>query len=309
MYGRIFIPILVLFVTVTQALAAQPRTLRINERIDVAGVSRRFTVCLPNACKNTTSVPLVIVLHGALGNGWSAEFDSQMTRKAEKEHFIVVYPNGTGRMHRYFLTWNVGPCCGTASHKHANDVGFIRQMIIALTKEYQIDPNRIYVTGLSNGGMLAYRVAAEMPDLVAAICPISACMYAISGEMTAPVSVVAFHGTRDRVIPYEGGLGCFFGYPVRTRPVAEAIQYWVKRNGCNSVPLREQLDAASKDTYTGGLGNTEVCLYTLKKGGHCWPGGRSAFLLADRPDTNLSATDLMWQFFSSHPKQYLADKL
>ena len=131
--------ILALLILANPAIAKRPHIDRIKETVCVAGVKRRFTVCIPSACRNM-SVPLVIVLHGALGNSWFAEYDSQMTPKARKEHFIVAYPNGTGPFRKFFLTWNVGPCSGKG-WKKADDLGFIRKMIEVLETEYDINPN------------------------------------------------------------------------------------------------------------------------------------------------------------------------
>jgi len=300
---RISIFALALLITITPAAAKQAQFTRVTECIKVAGVRRSFTVCFPNGCANRV-VPLVIVLHGAMGNGWSAEYDSQMTPKALKEHFIVVYPNGTGSLRKLFLIWNVGPCSRITGWKEVDDLAFIRQMIAVLKNEYDIDPNRIYVTGLSNGGMLAYRIAAEMPNVVAAICPIACCMYDVPDRVASPVSVLVFHGTNDRVFPYGGGVGSFYGIRIKTRPVTEAIRYWAKWDQCYPIPIHEDFGLVARDRYGGGADNTEVCLYTIRNGGHSWPGGRSAFPLADRPQNCLSATDLMWDFFCQHPKQH-----
>jgi polyhydroxybutyrate depolymerase len=302
MNSRIILIGLLFLLSVNPAAARHTAVTRIKESIEVAGVRRSFTVCIPNGCAKS-GAPLVIVLHGAMGNGWCAEYDSQMTPKAEKEHFIVAYPNGTGFFRKFFLSWNVGPCRKLVRSKKVDDLAFIRKMIVLLRDEYNVDPRRVYVTGLSNGGMLAYRIAAELPDLVAAISPIACCMYSTTNDIETPVSVLAFHGTDDRVIPFDGHKGSFYGYQIRTVPVSEGISYWVKRDRCRPVPLREDVGVVSKESYGDGVGNAEVCLYTIKHGNHSWPGGKCVFPLADHPQKALAATDLMWEFFCRHPKQ------
>ncbi|PWT96171.1 MAG: hypothetical protein C5B53_10215 [Candidatus Melainabacteria bacterium] len=302
MKSRIFVIGLLFWFAISPAIARHSDVTRIKESIDVAGVRRRFTVCVPNDCAKS-GVPLVIVLHGAMGNGWCAEHDSQMTPKAEKERFIVAYPNGTGFFRKFFLSWNVGPCRKLVRSKKVDDLAFIRKMIELFEAKYNVDPRRVYVTGLSNGGMLAYRIAAEMPDLVAAISPVACCMYNTPNDMSAPVSVLAFHGTADRVIPLDGHKGSFYGYQIQTVPVSEGIRYWVKRDQCCPCPLHEDIGVVSKETYRNSSGNAEVCLYTIKHGNHSWPGGKCVFPLADHPQKCLVATDLMWEFFRTHPKQ------
>lgn len=302
--------ILTLLATIAPAIAGSPAVKRLEESIKIGKELRTYTVCIPSSWKGTP-VPLVIVLHGAFGNAWSAEYGSQMTCKAQKEGFIVVYPNGTGPFRKFFLTWNVGPCSRIPGYGAADDLAFLRQLIMTLRSQYTIDPRRIYVTGLSNGGMMAYQIGAKMPDLVAAICPVASCMFSVSTENKSPLSIIAIHCMNDRVIPFKGGRGWYFGYPITTTRVADAIEYWVNRNGCSATPVHERIGLVSKDTYSGGAQDSEVCLCTIDRGGHAWPGGRRVFPLADRPPNCLSATDLMWDFFVRHPKkkwsnQYLA---
>lgn len=275
-------------------------------------------------------VPLIIVLHGALGSGWSAEWDSRMSQLSEKYKFIAAYPNGAAR------TWNAGSCCGPARRWNVDDVRFIHEMIVRLKKELPIDPNRVFVTGISNGGMMAYTLGEQLPDDIAAIAPVQGCMFPKSPEANftmsdakiagtinggtvsqrngfggtesggaaakAPVSVVAIHGNKDRIIRYEGGTGSMFGYKVNSQSVADTMQYWVRRDQCTSIPQHEESDIVIKDLYRDGVNGTEVCLYTVKDAGHAWPGGRRCVFAGDKPSKGFSASEAMYAFFMSHPK-------
>ncbi|MGH9554063.1 MAG: alpha/beta hydrolase family esterase, partial [Terriglobales bacterium] len=266
--------------------------------VKVGGKKRTFRIHIPKDCPAGQKVPLVIVMHGGVGCGWSAEWDSQMSAQSEKDHFIVVYPNGR------FRSWNASGCCGPARKFHVDDVAFMHALIERFKKELPVDGDRVFVTGISNGGMLAYRLAGELPDEIAAIAPIEGCMYPFDTISTIPVSVIVVHGTADRIIRYDGGTGSMFGYKVTSeRSVPDTIQFWVDHDKCNTKPIHEQTGRVSKDLYAGGTDGTEVCLYTIHGGGHCWPGGRRCVMAGYKPYKDFSATEAIAAFFLSHPKR------
>ena len=250
-------------------------------------------------------MPLVIVLHGGGGHAEVIAETSGFTVKADEERFVVVYPNGSGRLRDRLLTWNSGNCCGYAHENNVDDVSFIRALIGQVQKELNVDGRRIFVTGFSNGGMMSYRLACELSDLVAAVAPVAGALNYEKCEPARPVSVVAFHGTADEHVLYEGG------EPTRRvdrnprvdSSVAEAIGYWVKRDRCARGAGRERQGGVVIDNYTGCADGTGVRLYTLVGQGHAWPGGTAWARGADEPTTAVKATDAMWQFFAGHPKR------
>src|SRR5262249_23230066 len=155
--------------------------------------------------------------------------------------FIVVYPNGTGRNH--FLMFNAGTCCGAAPMQHVDDVGFMRSVINDLANRTPIDRTRIYATGMSNGSMMSYRLAAEAPDLVAAIAPWSGSMVLMQFHPTLRVPIIHFHSLDDPIALYNGGLG--LGFPgAQTKaahpPVEEQLAKWAAHNGCPTTPKIEK---------------------------------------------------------------------
>jgi polyhydroxybutyrate depolymerase len=254
------------------------------------GRTRRYMVHIPLSYDGSNPTPLVISLHGYGGNARSSEQVTGFTEKSDKEGFIAVYPEGIGQ------SWNGPYCCGEAYSSNVDDVGFIRELINRLEQEYNIDPDRIYVAGFSNGAIMAYRLAAELSDKIAAIAPVAG---SIGGKFNGnaplrkvaeplnPVSVVIFHGTNDTSIYYYGGLssnGLF------SLSVAESTNFWVNHDGCAETPQTEISPDGNtvKDVYAGGKNSTEVVLYTLVGFGHNWPA---------------TATDIIWDFFVSHPKQ------
>ena len=135
---------------------------------------RTYEIHLPGNHAPDKPVAVVIVLHGGGGNAANAERMSGMSTKADKEGFIAVYPNGTAaRPNGQLLTWNAWRCCGAALDRKVDDVSFIRSVVDDVARHYPVDRKRIYATGLSNGGMLSYRLGCEAGDLFAAIAPVA----------------------------------------------------------------------------------------------------------------------------------------
>jgi polyhydroxybutyrate depolymerase len=146
-----------------------PRTYRFDQTIRVGASERSFTLNLPPTYYDSRArVPLVIALHGGGGSGAQFEATSGLTQKADAAQVAVVYPDGTARAVG-LRTWNGGGCCGHAVAADIDDVEFMRQLIAHLTANYRINRKRVYVAGHSNGGILAYRLACELPERIAAI--------------------------------------------------------------------------------------------------------------------------------------------
>jgi polyhydroxybutyrate depolymerase len=288
---------LTLFVTLP---ADARRGIKRTHSIEFDGKSRHYVVYQPVACQGK-KVPLVVVLHGGLTNAHYVAFESHMSRKAREKKFIVVYPEGSGGIGRQLLTWNAGGCCGPAADKKRDDVGFVREIIAKLRKDYDIDGERIYVAGSSNGGMLAYRIAADLPDVVAAVASVNGCVQVEGLKLHGPVSILSFNGSRDHVIRLHGGIGSMLGYKINCPDAHETMKEFAQELGCNEAPQTQKVGKAVKETYTGGKLGTEVCLYTVPIS-HFWPGGGKPFPMITRKG-ELSATDVMCDFFWTHPKR------
>ena len=270
----------------------------------VDGRERSYIVHIPPTYKGQSDLPLVIVLHGGGGNAQKAIEMTGMSDKADKEGFIVVYPNGTGQQGR--LTWNAGFCCSYAMDNNVDDVKFIRTLIESLQNEYKTDPKRVGVMGLSNGAMMAYRLGCELSDKIAAIAPISGSLGADGCQPTDPLPVIIFHGTADKNVPYNGGKG-FRQQGEEGRvdtPVSYAVSFWVQHNQCPTDPQRQEKGSIVQETYGPCKDGAEVVLYTIIGGGHAVPGGKKGDNpTADEPTQEISAADLTWDFFASHPKR------
>ena len=274
-----------------------------TQSLTLAGRERASLVHLPPAIGNSP-LPLVIVLHGGGGNAASAAKMTGLSALGDKANFIVVYPDGTGRLDDRLLTWNAGNCCGYALDNQVDDAGFIRALIEKLARDYPIDARRVYATGISNGGMMAYRLACELSDQIAAIAPVAGALN-VECKPTQPVSVIAFHDTNDQNVPFNGGAGSksIDPHPRTDQSVAYAMVFWAQRDSCGATPTRDERGNIVHDTYASCANGTGVELYTVKGGGHAWPGGDRLTVLLDAPAKEISASAVMWEFFKQHPKQ------
>lgn len=150
--------------------------------------------------------------------------------------------------------------------------------------------------------MLAYRLGVELSDQIAAIGSVDGCMWPIEKQPASPVSVIEFHGTADKVIPYRGGTGKWFFFKVKNVPsTAQTLAYWVAANRCQAVPIRGDDNGVERLLYQGGDSGSAVQPVSTKGGRHMWPGGRGSFL-TDRKSYKVKCTEEMLDFFWRHPK-------
>ena len=268
-----------------------------------AGRERSYILYVPASVNWSQPVALVFVLHGGTGNAESAIRMSGFNAVADQNGFLVVYPNGTGRLSdTKLLTWNGGDCCGYAQENNVDDVGFVRLIVADLQTLASIDPKRIYATGMSNGGILSQRLGCEAADLFAAIAPVAGTLNFPACHPSQPVAVIEFHGTADQHIPYEGGYGPQSLVNVDFASVQASVGFWTALDGCNPQPQTNSFNDIQHEAWTGCAGSTSVELYTILGGGHAWPGGQGGWADADQPTTTISASQLIWEFFAAHPR-------
>ncbi len=268
------------------------------------GLERSYILYVPASVNWSQPVPLVFVFHGGTGNAKNAIRMSGFNEVADKNGFIVAYPNGTGRLSdEKLLTWNGGDCCGFSQQENIDDVGFVRAMMIDLQALANIDTKRVFATGMSNGGILSQRLACEAADVFAAIAPVSGTLNFLPCTPSQPVSVIEFHGTADQHLPYGGGFGSESLVDVNFASVKDSIGFWTGFNGCTSQPQTNSFEDIQHDVWAGCTGSTSVELYTVNGGGHAWPGGKTGWPDADQPTQTISASQLIWEFFAAHPKQ------
>lgn len=262
---------------------------------------RSYLLYVPGSVNWDAPVSVVFVFHGGTGNAESAVRMSGFNAVADQYGFLVVYPNGTGRLSdEIILTWNGGTCCGYAQAENVDDVGFVRAMVADLQSLVTLDMKRMYATGMSNGGMLSQRLGCEAADVFAAIAPVAGTLNFAPCAPTEPVSVLMFHGTDDQNLPYEGGVGQDSLVGVDFASVADSVSVWTTANGCASTSEMEAFDDIEHESWTGCAAPVE--LYTILGGGHAWPGGERGRPEADAPTQTISASELIWEFFAAHPK-------
>ncbi len=278
------------------------------------GRERSAIVHLPPGAPEKRQLPVLLNFHGGGGHGANEQEYSMMDRLADRETFIAVYPNGTGRFEKRLLTWNAGSCCAYAALNHVDDVGFVRALIAELSIKLPIDRRRVYATGLSNGGMMAHRLAAEASDLIAAVAPVAGGMVLPrieTSKSTRAIPIMHIHSVDDPRALYTGGLGPPF--PMTKSQafhpnIGEMIAQWVKHNGCalesTIADRRSDREArghqATKFVYDKCRDGAEVILWKLTGAGHVWPGGKQKVM--ERilgPSTDIiDANREMWNFFT-----------
>jgi polyhydroxybutyrate depolymerase len=224
--------------------------------------------------------------------------------KSESAAFIAVFPNGYSKLPSgKFATWNAGNCCADARDRQVDDVGFVRQLLDQLSSQLNIDGKRIYATGMSNGAMMAYRLACEMPDRFAAIAAVAGTDNTRQCTPKAPIAILHIHAQNDDRVLYNGGAGRKFGDPSQVTDftsVPATVDQWVQRNACRPQAQRTLTVAGAYcDRYTPCDGKSTVQLCVTEAGGHSWPGGHKA-LTRESASQAISANDVMWDFFTAN---------
>ena len=225
------------------------------------GAARTYRVYRPANLSRDRAVPLVVMLHGGFGNGAQAERTYGWDDEADRNGFVVLYPDGENR------AWNAGTCCGRPMRDRVDDVGFLTALVRKISTEQNIDESRVAFTGMSNGAIMSYRMACESPLRIAAIG-------SVAGTMLVPCAhaqrtrVIEIHGAVDRNIPYDGGRGSGPAGIV-TPPISSVVDRWMHIDAC-----------ASPHTFTQGSVTTQTAdcpdgnlveFLSIADAGHQWP--------------------------------------
>lgn len=276
------------------------RTYRFEKTMNVDGLTRYYLLNLPPSYNDSSVFPLVIVLHGGGGFAKQCERDYHLTEKANAEGYAIVYPEGVRSDGILGVrTWNAGTCCDFAVENNIDDVHFISELIDQLIRDYKIDSRRVYVTGISNGAMLSYKLACEIPEKIAAIAPVSGPLLTTKPcKPSRPVPILHIHSQLDTKVPATGGIGIAgYYYP----PVDSGLNLWATINACNpSEPLVEQFAGYKRTHWPGCKNGADIDYYLTEDGGHSWPGGSKSRERADDPSTVMDANNLIWTFFKQH---------
>jgi len=284
------------------------------------GLQRSYLVHVPPQASGGGALPVVINFHGA---GSTAEIERGYTRMdaaADRDGYIAVYPNGSSGFNGRFLTWNAGTCCGPAALFGVDDVGFVRAMLDDLAKRARIDPRRVYATGLSNGAMMAYRVAAEASDRIAAVAGVAGVMALTRFAPTRAMPVMHIHSTSDHIARYDGGFGpaaLAADTRVLNIGVEEMVERWLGFDACPHQPAvldaisgrpgtPDERHTAIKRVYAPCRDGAEVVVWQLGGGvGHVWPGGIRDYdpELLGEGTAVIDANTEIWKFFSRFTRE------
>ena len=214
-------------------------------QLKIGGQTRSYLLHIPPQASPMKPTPVVLAFHGAATNANFMMNFSGLSRKSDEAGFVVVYPNGTG--FGWFLTFNAGGLPDSATRP--NDVAFIAAVLDDLATVVRVDPKRVYATGHSNGAMLCYRLAAELSDRIAAIAPVAGTMAIADAKPIRPVSVLHFHGTADRFVPFKGpdtGTPRFMTF----KSVEASVALWAKLDGCPDKPEITTIPSSDGMTIT-----------------------------------------------------------
>lgn len=273
-------------------------------KLTVGNDKRSAYIHVPPNYDPDRPTPLILAMHGATMDGIVMMGFTGLNQTSDKYGFVVVYPNGTGV--GPLLTWNAGGFTEGFGTR-ADDVGFVKQLLQEVGTVINVDADRVYACGMSNGAMMCYRLAAEMSNTFAAIAPVSGTMPQGEVQFTRPLSVLHFHGTLDTLVPYElnNGKTTLF---LKLRSVEETAATCAMLDGCDSTPSK--IDVLSKEadelkitrkTFGPGKDDTEVILITIEGGGHTWPGEPPPVKFIGKSAMTISANEMMWEFFQKHP--------
>lgn len=282
------------------------------------GLERTYLIHIPPSYDKNKSIPLVIVLHGG---GGTANSTVKLTKGgfnylSDKKDFIVVYPEGTRHLRSPKTRWNDGR---DERYSQADDVGFISALIDYLVQTLNVDPNRVYITGISNGAHMSMRLARELSDKIAAVAPVAYSMQKKYEEVPVskkPISFLIMTGTKDPLVPWEGGetpdstgtrmLGDILSVPA-------TVKVLVSYNQCSPTPTityepdRDPNDGTRirKEVYGNCTNGTEVILYAIEGGGHTWSGGWQYLpeTIIGKTSRDIDANEVIWDFFKEHSRK------
>ena len=248
-------------------------------------------------------LPLVIALHGGGGNGAQLAKSAGLIDEAAKEGFVLALPEGSSRFGK-LETWNAGGCCAYAMREKIDDIGFIRALIDELERTQPVDPKRIYVVGMSNGGMMAERVAIELGDRIAGAAVFVGALFGNEPRPVAAVPMLIVNAEKDEQVPIAGGTSTTGivrrsqGMPYK--PSRYAATFWATANRCTTNPTKAETADYVRERWTGCASGADVDFYIVKGAEHGWPGRGLGRPGVTRNTGKIDGTALMWEFFAAH---------
>lgn len=276
------------------AFPAAAETVRLGER--------SYEIALP---ADPAGAPLILALHGGGGNPDQFATATGFGQSASKAGYAVIFPAGSGRRDDRLLTWNGGYCCGYAARRDVDDIGFLTQVIADAVARFGVDGGRVYLTGVSNGAIMAETFAAKNPDRVRAVAGVSGTMDTASYTVQGPVPALIIHGTADAMVPYAGGKGDQSLTRTDFASVASVVDAFLAPWGDGltrtGTTIDRKDDGTSVEVVDYRQGDKVVLrLMTIEGGAHTWPGGRKARLTTGKTREIDANTEIL-RFFALNP--------
>ncbi|MBI4019835.1 MAG: hypothetical protein HY367_00770 [Candidatus Aenigmarchaeota archaeon] len=276
------------------------------------GLTRTYKAHVPPSYDRSTKTAVVIYIHGGGGSSAGSKNDG-LYDYSDKYGFILLSPAGTGALGDRLLVWNLGPSLinGTiqthsnyASERDIDDIGFLSKMIGDAKSRFNADGNRIYATGISQGGMMSYRLACELSDKIAAVAPVASPAVPMDCSPSRPVPVMHIHGTADPCAPFNGGSGGCLGTEKDSfQSAQEMVNVWLSIDNClPESSVTYQKGDATCMTYSQCKEGAEVAFCAVEGMGHVWPAGNQ-YLPASiiGPVSHDISFEQIWEFFAEHP--------
>ena len=245
--------------------------------IKSGNMERRYLLYVPTIYDGSMPFPLVLNFHGSGGDPEGQLAYSDFANLADEKNFVVALPFGEYRLWGS-RSWNT-----TNDSDEVNDVLFTLDIISDLSKKLNIDPDRIYATGMSGGARMTSRLACDLDDVLAAVAPVAGIQFPPECKTHGGMPIITFHSKNDEVNPFEHGKN---SPPYWTAGVEESLAGWVDMNGCEEAPQIFSIsDAVARLSWENCRDNAEIVFYLIEDGGHTWPS---------------EASKLIWEFFQEH---------
>jgi polyhydroxybutyrate depolymerase len=302
-----------------------------GETVKVNGFSRTMVVHLPRGYTSKKQYPVVLVLHGTGGDGAVMARVTHFNRVADKNEFIAVYPNAKDGRWTAAENDSVRSLGGFGRRQGGinpplpqrrdvevggqpmDDMLYFNELLDQVEREYSVDESRVYATGLSDGGVMDFRLGCQLAGRIAAIAPVAATFpqgmqESCSNWFWRAVPIMMINGTDDPIVSYNGRLSYNYGHFLLS--AKDSIKDWAKMDECSEKPQRITIPAKTGgglvtrvETYTECKEGSEAILYSVVKGGHTWPGGEQYMPeeLIGRTSDDFNASEVIWKFFTEHP--------